>query len=121
MTVRPPAHISKIVETLGQDDAFDFLFDYGGAPIYLANNPGAGHLLVKRFGRERMIRLCSVLGGPGNFYVPVAKDWMMKVLSARGLGRFEIARRMRVSHVSVRRAIGRQDHLQLSLFDADES
>lgn len=119
MNVRPPAHISRIVDILGQDDAFDFLFDYGGAPIYLANNPGARNPLVQRFGRERVIGLSAALGGPGNFYVPTAKDWMMKVLASRGLGRFEIARRMRVSHVSVRRVIGRQDQLQLSLFDTD--
>lgn len=120
MSIRPPAQIAAIVEILGQDDAFDFLYDYGGAPIYLAGNPGARNPLVKRFGRERVIRLSEALGGPGNFYVPVAKSWMMRVLASRGLGRFEIARRMRVSHVSVRRAIGRQDHLQLSLFDADD-
>jgi len=52
MSIRPPAQIAAIVEILGQDDAFDFLYDFGGAPIYLAGNPGARNPLVKRFGRS---------------------------------------------------------------------
>lgn len=118
--VRPPAHIAPIVEILGQDDAFDFLSEFGGAPLYLAENPGARSPLAGRFGRERAVKLCRAMGGPGNIYIPVARDWMMKVLKARGDGRFEIARKLGVSHVQVRRVIGRQDHLQIDLFEPSE-
>lgn len=114
--IRPPAHIAPIVEIFGQDDAVEFLLEHGGGYLYFSDNPTARNPVAKRFGRDKAVALGRVYGRR-NMRVPLAKDWVMRVLASRGVGTHEIAKRLHVSDVTVRRAIGTRDRLQLDMFE----
>lgn len=104
MTPRPPAHVEPYVRALGADRAVEFLLAYGGSEVYLARRPGTRSMVAERFGAEAVSRLAA-LDLPAR--VPTAKPWLAQVLQARGLSQAEIARRLHVTDVTVRRMLAR--------------
>tara|TARA_R110002094_G_scaffold160396_10_gene145818 strand:- start:4596 stop:4982 length:387 start_codon:yes stop_codon:yes gene_type:complete len=100
---QPPAHVVRYVETLGVDQAVEFLLKFGGAELYLSRNPTARSELVKAFG----IDAARKLGEAADEYdlparVPTAKKWVALVLWSQGLTGAEIARRLHMSDTTVR-------------------
>lgn len=115
--IRPPAHIAPIVEILGQRDAVAFLLEHGGGYLYFSDKPSARNQVARRFGHDKAAALGRALG-PGNIRVPLAKPWIMRVLAAEGMGTHAIAKKLHVSDVTVRRAIGPRDDRQMTLFSS---
>lgn len=116
----PPAHVAPFVRALGAPGAVEFLLEFGGAELNVAQAPTARGRLVRALGPEAAARLAAELGGV-RLRVPLAKPWLARMLRAEGLSVAEIARRLRWSDVAVRRALrgtarGAADDRQLRLF-----
>ncbi|GAB1381367.1 helix-turn-helix domain-containing protein [Pararhodobacter aggregans] len=118
---RPPAHVEPYVRILGYEGAVAFILEFGGAEIYLpmtrtaaARSPVAQHL-----GVDAVIALATA-GLPRR--VPTAKPWLARVFWSEELRVQEIARRLHVTDVTVRKWLGddagsrRADERQLPLF-----
>jgi hypothetical protein len=108
MTLRPPAHVEPFVRVLGEEDAIRFLLLFGGAELYLPRNPKGRSKLAQTFGIEKAEAL-SVAAEHLPRRIPLAKPWIARVWHARGLPVAEIARRMHISDVSVRRYLADTD------------
>lgn len=106
MHPRPTAQVQMFVDALGTEGAVEFLLAFGGAELYLPQNPRPDSRLVQVMGMEAaralgvMAQRCMV---PDR--IPTAKPWIARVLRARGLPNAEIARRLHVTDVTVRRWI----------------
>jgi hypothetical protein len=117
---RPPAQVEPYVRVLGIDDTIVFLLTFGGAELYLPRTPKGRSRLAELFGVEK----AAALAEAAEFMpkrVPLAKPWIAKVWHARGLSQAEIARRLHVSDVTVRRYLASDeptppDSDQLTLF-----
>lgn len=97
----PPAHVRVFAEVLGIDGAVEFLLTFGGAELYLSENPRPDSRLARAIGQAKAVQLArSGLRVPRR--IPTAKPWIARVLRARGLSVAEISRRLHVSDVSVR-------------------
>lgn len=118
---RPPAHVEPYVRILGYEGAVSFILEFGGAEIYLpmtrtaaARSPVAQHL-----GVDAVVALATA-GLPRR--VPTAKPWLARVFWSEELGVPEIARKLHVTDVTVRKwlseaaASRRADERQLPLF-----
>lgn len=102
---RPPAQLAPYVEVLGVSDAIRFLLEFGGAELYIAPSPKGQSRLVQLIGLER----AEALGRRADRLprrVPLGKPWIAAVWAAQGLPCAEIARRLHVSDVTVRRWLG---------------
>ncbi|MGK8234032.1 helix-turn-helix domain-containing protein [Roseovarius sp. MS2] len=95
-----PVQIRPYVEALGEADAVEFLLEFGGAELYLGRNPRRSRV-AKRFGREKAALLARTAEHlPAR--VPLARRWIAQVLYKQNLPISEIARKVRVSDVTVR-------------------
>jgi hypothetical protein len=111
--VKVPANIEPFVRVLGVEGAVEFLLAFGGAELYLAKTPSGRSELAKLVGRDKaaeLARLADDLNLPRR--VPLAKRWIALTLKNQGLPHAQIARKMRVSDVTVRGYIqsGRVSH-----------
>jgi hypothetical protein len=109
--IRTPANVEPFVRVLGVDMALEFLLAFGGAELYLAKTPTGRSDLAKLVGREKAGELAEA----AEFLprrVPLAKRWIALTLKKQGLPHAQIARKMRVSDVTVRGYIqsGRVSH-----------
>ena len=78
-------------------------FRYGGLRIKGPVRARAESALAGVIGLEALARLTDVFGG-SYVYVPLCKYWMARLLRIRdGLSHSQIARKLNVSEVSVRR------------------
>jgi hypothetical protein len=124
---RPTAQVQPFVDALGVDGAVTFLLAFGGAELYLPQNPRPTSKLVEVMGMDAAMALGAMAQRvmvPDR--MPTAKPWIARVLRAKGLPNAEIARRLHVADFTVRRWIaghnGEGDHRapgnpdQLSLF-----
>ena len=116
-----PANIEPFFRVLGEDGTIAFLLAFGGAELYLAENPTERSRLVQVLGRDRATVLARACAGmPAR--IPTAKRWIAGRWRARGLPVAEIARRLHVSDVTVRSwennpaRDGRSDPRQPDLF-----
>ncbi|MDT8856447.1 helix-turn-helix domain-containing protein [Paracoccaceae bacterium Fryx2] len=118
----PPAHVEPFVRILGSAGAIEFLLEFGGAEMHFSGNPTGRSRLVQAVGPERAAALAAASHGlPAR--VPTAKPWIAQSLRAKGLPVEEIARRLHMSNVAVRRWLksgagiggGRVDPRQLPL------
>jgi hypothetical protein len=105
---RPPAHVEPFVRVLGVDDAIRFLLLFGGAELYLPRSPKGRSRLAQIFGVEKAQAL-AVAAEHLPRRIPLAKPWIARVWSSRGLPVAEIARRMHTSDVTVRRYLAETD------------
>lgn len=103
MTVRPPAHVQPYVEILGEELAIEFLLTFGGAELHLGANPRATGRVADLVGPDMAQRLAAA-HLPRR--VPTGKPWIARVWSQRGLRTAEIARRLHMTDVAVRRWLG---------------
>lgn len=118
-----PAQVEPYVRVLGVDDAVKFLLVFGGAPLDIAAAPTARSRLVEVIGAEKAQALAAAATDPRwQRRVPLAKPWIAHVLFARGLPKFEIARRLHTTDITVRKylatplGVRRYDPRQLPLF-----
>ena len=105
---KPPAHISAYVDLLGSDLAMDFLLRFGGAELYLSTNPRGKSEVERMIGREKTIALAERASSL-SARIPLAKPWLAAMLRSKGLSKAEIALRLHVSDVTVRKYLAQQD------------
>lgn len=98
----PPAHIEPYVRVLGVDGAVEFFLCFGGSELYLSANPKGRSALVEKVGRRKAAELGAAVGHL-KVRIPTTKPWIAQVLKSRGLPVAEIARRLHMSDVAVRR------------------
>lgn len=99
---RPTAQIAPYVEILGVDLTIDFLLAFGGAELCIPADPKGKGQLEALIGYDRAKRLGENLHRLQR-RVPLAKRWTAQVLRAKGYSVNDIARRLHVSDVSVRK------------------
>lgn len=112
-----PANIEPFVRVLGVEKAIDFLLEFGGAELYIAKRPQECGRLARLIGPVKAAELAEAADGlPSR--IPLAKEWLARTLLTQGLPVAEVARRLRVSDVTVRRMtkIERADR-QMRLFE----
>ena len=101
---KPTAQVEPYVDVLGTDLAIEFLLTFGGAPVYIPDNPGDKSELVALIGIEKT-RALAAEKHRLQARVPLAKHWLIRCLRARGEPVLQIARTLRMSDVSVRRVL----------------
>jgi ribosome-binding protein aMBF1 (putative translation factor) len=99
--VKIPANIQPYVRVLGEDMTIEFLLEFGGAELYLAREPKGRGRVEKLVGRDKAAALARASESMQK-RIPLAKRWLAEVLQARGLSNADIARKMRVTDVTVR-------------------
>ena len=115
MSDQVPAHIEPFVEILGCDTAMALFLAFGGTEIYLSLSPKRSRVL-ELTGADKMAMLAERLGA-GHIRVPLAKAWIAKRLSGKGLSKAAIARELHVDQRTVGRWFaGETDSGQLALF-----
>lgn len=97
---KPPAHVEPYVRVLGPELAVQFLLEFGGAELYLAETPKGGSRVEQLLGRDQVAALAG-LHLPRR--VPTAKPWISRHLKFTGLSHAEIARRLHTTDVTVRK------------------
>lgn len=125
-TPKPTAQVEPYVRVLGVDGAIEFLLAFGGAEISLSINPTPRSKVAQLVGRKKAIALARTPRLPRR--VPTARKWLCLALGAKGLPVNEIARKLHVTDVAVRKwrrangtapkspRIKSDDPAQLSLF-----
>lgn len=101
---RPPAQVAPFVEVLGVDGAMSFLLTFGGAELYLARAPKGRSRVVQLLGADKaraLAEMAELRSLPAR--VPTAKPWLARCLHSEGLAKAEIARRLHVTDVTVRK------------------
>lgn len=99
---RPPAHVARYVDALGPDAAFELLMHFGGADLYIAEDPKGRSELVAVIGIEGARALAEVADRLPR-RVPTGKPWLAAMLRAKGLSKAAIARKLHSTDVSVRK------------------
>ena len=107
--VAVPANIQPYVKVLGVDLAMAFFMEFGGAELYMAKQPTSRARLVKLVGPVKASDLAEAVEHLPR-RIPLAKKWMAQTLLTRGLPVAEIARRLRVSDVTVRKFTAAERH-----------
>ena len=115
--VEVPAHIQPYVDVLGLKLTIDFLLAFGGGPLYLPGERTHGDSRISEvIGSGKAVALGKHLG-KGMVRVPLAKPFIAAYLLANNVPVVEIARRLHVSDVSVRRWLPDRELRQPGLFD----
>ena len=107
---RPPAQVQPFVSVLGVPGAMTFLLTFGGAELYLARTPTPRSRVAQLVGEDRaraLAELAETRGLPAR--IPTAKPWIARCLFSEGLANAEIARKLHVSDVTVRKWLAGQD------------
>lgn len=101
----PRAQVEPYVEALGAERAMEFLLRFGGADIFIAAKQKGRAKWHKFVGQEAALRLAAVANSKPGFQrrVPIASDWLIAMLASKGMLVPDIARRVRMSDVSVRK------------------
>lgn len=105
---RPTAQVEPYVTALGPELALTFLLHFGGADLYIPENPAQGSELVSVVGMEGAKRLHTVKDRL-QLRVPVANRWVARMMDWQGHSRAAIARRLRVTTTSVRAWLDKTD------------
>lgn len=111
---RTPAHLSPYVEVLGVDLAVTFFLRFGGSeihlPTYAEHEPRRGEA-VNLIGSENLRQLGDKIGAVKT-RVPLANEWITRILAWQGHSAAAIARRIRVTDTTVRRWLTGRDCTQ---------
>lgn len=102
---KPTAQVQPYVEALGPELAVLFLIEHGGAEVYLTARPKGKSRAEALVGTEGMAALGSHPALQAKHRVPLANDWLARMLHWQGHATAEIARRLRVSDTTVRRYV----------------
>ena len=103
---KPPPQVRHFVEVLGPELTAQFLLAFGGAELYIADDPKGSSRLEALVGYEKAKAL-GALSHRMTRRVPLAKPWVAAFLAWQGNSTAEIARRLHVSDVSVRTWLAR--------------
>lgn len=118
---KPPAHVAPYVDVLGTEGAIDFFLTFGGSELYLSATPKGRSQLVEKLGRRKAEELAKSIGHL-KVRIPTTKPWIARTWRAKGLPVAEIARKLHMTDVSVRRWLrtdaddNRRDPRQSTLF-----
>lgn len=114
-----PANLRPYVKALGVKGAMALFLSVGGSEIYLPKERSRRSLAARTIGPENADKLASEMGY-GYYKVPLAREWVAKVMRAQGESNAEIARTIRVDIATVRRWLPAQElpkpALQLDMF-----
>lgn len=88
------------------DPAIEFLLHFGGAEIYLARRPGQKSRAAALVGPEKAVALAQA-DHLLQRRVPLVTPWLAACLRVQGWPVAEIARRMRITDVTVHKHLGR--------------
>ena len=115
---RPTAQVAPYIEALGLEDALRFLEAFGGSEIYIATDPKSRSSVAALVGYPKAKALAAIADRLQR-RVPLAKQWRARVYHSLGLKNAQIARRLGVTDVTVRRYLAdlpTGDPDQLTLF-----
>ncbi len=99
---QPTAQAQPYVDALGPELAVTFLLAYGGAELYLPDDPKGSSSHERLVGYDAAKRLSAIAHRLPR-RVPLAKRWLSAMLAWQGRSTGDIARTLRVSDVTVRR------------------
>ncbi|PZU43917.1 MAG: hypothetical protein DI566_13440 [Microbacterium sp.] len=114
-----PAHLQPYVDAMGRQLAVRFFLRFGGAPLYIPENPSSKSALAELIGERAVRRLFEIFDArearPAR--IPVDKKWLARQMRHDGEAVLEIARTLHVSDVMVRRYLAdkTRDRAQLAL------
>ena len=100
---KPTAQLAHYVEVLGADLAVEFLLQFGGAELYLPDDPKGQGALEKFVGTEKAKALAIHPSRAAQRRVPIANRWLAAMLQWKGYSTAHIARTLRVSDTTVRK------------------
>lgn len=98
---RPTAQVQPYVDALGVETTIEFLLSFGGAELPVASDPKGNGMLVRCIGYQKAKQLADISHLLQN-RVPLASRWLAQCLYTQGLSKAAIARRLRLSDVTVR-------------------
>ncbi|MEP5730736.1 MAG: helix-turn-helix domain-containing protein [Sulfitobacter sp.] len=98
----PPPHVQRFVDVLGVEATIDFLLNFGGAELYIPTTP-KGKSDVERVIGPGKLQLLSEMSSALKNRVPLGTKWLAQCLSIQGLSTAAIARRLRVTDVTLRK------------------
>lgn len=98
---RPPAHVEPYVRCLGVEMAIEFLLAFGGAPLYLAENPQGRNRLLPVIGEAGIVALHREFGSRID-RVPTAKVWVTRIWHEQGRPVIDIARALHTTDKTIR-------------------
>lgn len=104
------------VDILGEDLTIEFLLHFGGTEIYIPADPKSRSRVADLIGRDKAKKLAQAFLPTR---VPLANQWLAKAMYVRGVGKGEIARRLRISDVTVRKWLGDAETPQTKPDDKD--
>jgi hypothetical protein len=98
---KPPAEVETYVDILGVDLTIEFLLRFGGAEMYIPKSPKTRSRVAVLVGREKTAELArSDHLLPRR--VPLMTPWLAACLHVQGWPVAELARRLRITDVTVR-------------------
>jgi len=101
-TIKTPAQIAPFAAVLGVDLTVAFILEFGGAKLELSRNATEASRLAQLVGVEKAKELAVACEGlPAR--IPTSKPWIACTLRSKGLPVSEIARKLHMSDVAVRR------------------
>ena len=99
-----PVCLQRFIQLLGVHTTMDLVLNFGGAEVYAGSALSGNGMLERVIGPEKAILLQDA-SDDLNFRVPLANKWLAQCLHVQGLSAAAIARRIRVSDVTVRKYI----------------
>ncbi len=103
---RPTAQVAAYVEVLGADLAVQFILQFGGAQLYLADAPKGKSDVEKLLGYDKVKELAARPSLQRR--IPLAKRWLAEMLDWKGYSKAAIARTLRISDSTVSRYLSGQ-------------
>lgn len=100
---RVTAQVEPYVRVLGVDLTMQFLLQFGGAELYLSNDPKGQSAVEALLGYDKAKDLAARPSLTMQRRIPLAKRWLAKMLDWQGHSASHIARTLRVTDVSMRR------------------
>lgn len=96
----PTAQVEPYVNMLGTATAIEFLLNFGGAELIFTSDPKGRGMVERLVGYEDTVKLAKASHRLQK-RVPLATRWLAQCLYAQGLSKAAIARRLRITDVTV--------------------
>lgn len=99
---KPPAQVAPYVDILGPELTVQLLLTFGGAELYIPHSPQGRSRIETLVGRDKvkaLVKADHLL----QRRVPLANPWVAACLHFQGLATNEIARKLRITDVTVRK------------------
>ncbi|RVG08848.1 helix-turn-helix domain containing protein [Sinorhizobium meliloti] len=103
---KPPANLAPYVEAIGAEDAVRLFLALGGTIIYLPKDRSTSRSRAAQVIGARKVETLAGRLGLDYVKVPLAKEWIARVMFAQGETIAEIARTVRSDVSTVRRWLG---------------